>query len=179
MQTICTGNRMNASQFRHDRFLIITQAVRRTIDVGSFLSRMLTDCFFFRCGITHSLTESLFLSPAFSRNALFLVYFIPVFSKPKLVLFMIYSRKLRRRFSSSSCPCPYYSICWVYFSFSRPCLPNVQPGLCSFLFFAFSLSSSAMFWFDKTHRLSAIIFDLVIKFDASPAFPWQLFYCTV
>ena len=40
-----------------------------------------------------------------------------------------------------------------------------------FLFFAFSLSCSTMFCFDKANRLSAIFFNLVFKFGASPVFP--------
>ena len=67
---------------------------------------------------------------------------------------------------------------WVYFSFSGLCLQNLQPGLCSFqrifVFFSFSSSCSTMFWFDK-----ATVRHYLVKFDASPMFPWQLPYCTV
>ena len=59
---------------------------------------------------------------------------------------------------SSSCSCSYSSF-WINFSFSCPCLPNIQPGLCSlnvFSFFAFGSSRSTTVWFDKASRLSAI-----------------------
>ena len=48
-------------------------------------------------------------------------------------LFIIYSTKLFRLriFFSKLFVLVFFSF-WVYFSFSRLCLPNIQPGLCSF-----------------------------------------------
>ena len=85
-----------------------------------------------------------------SRNAqvssydfLFIIYLTKLLSGGRLRLRVAHARILQ------------------FFSFSRPCLPNIQAGLCSFnvfLFFAFSSNFSTMFCFDKANRLSAILF---------------------
>ena len=88
-------------------------------------------------------------------------------------LLIMLSKKLLKRATcyrvvrySSSFGFSFLSVAHVCQTFNQVCVAfNV------FLFFAFSLSCSTMFWFDKANRLSAIFFTLIFKFGPSPVFP--------
>ena len=81
-------------------------------------------------------------------------------------IYYILNKIAQTRYILSSCSCSYsssfgfsfLSVAHVCQTFNQVCVAfNV------FLFFAFSLSCSTMFWFDKANRLSAIFFHFGVQ----------------
>ena len=79
------------------------------------------------------------------------------------IFYLLYSQQncSNAAYILSSCSCSYSSsFGFSFLSVAHVCQPfnQVFVAFNVFLFFAFSLSCSTMFWFDKANRLSAIFF---------------------
>ena len=78
------------------------------------------------------------------------------------VFYLLYSQQ---NYSNALlCSSSYYSS--FGFSFNCPCLPDIQPGLCSFQrVFVFRIFVKLLndVWFDKANRLSAIFFHVGVQ----------------
>ena len=83
------------------------------------------------------------------------------------IFYLLYSQQIAQtRYILSSCSCSYsFSFGFSFLSVAHVCptFNQVCVAFNVFLFFAFSLSCSTMFWFDKANRLSAIFFHFGVQ----------------